>query len=217
MKQDAVLALNVPSGPSVDELRDLFRAQGVAETAEAEMPEVFNVRHIRSGRAARQVAREHGPAALDALRAEAAIQFEKALVSGDAPAAIVGALPQILAEQGALVNGTRIAPALTLRAIYKARWNGALRRPLTEGLNDIENRAYWGWLALRGVGHALSTRANALDRYASYGGEGTEEALGIFALWQGASDRAASLLDEEHQRTGRLRVRNLALGALQPR
>ncbi len=217
MKQDAALALKVPSGPAVAELRTFFRAQGVAETAETEVPQEFTVRHIRSGRVARQVQREHGPEALDALRSEAAIQFQEAFGSQNAPEAIMGAFPDILAEQGAVLDGTRVAPLLCLRALYKARWNGAMRRPLTEGLSEIENRAYWGWLALHGVGYPLSVRTDALERYASYGGQGSEEAAGIFALWRGATEQAASMLEKEHQRTGRLRVRNFALGTLRSR
>ncbi len=218
IKNDEALAALAPSGPEVDSLRELWLAQGLEEVSEGEMVETLQenkFRRIRSGRAARAVARVHGEAALDALRAQASFAFEEALERGDQDDGVLGAFLGVLEKYDAIVDGVRVAPRLCIRALYKARWNAILRRPLTEGFSEIERRAYWGWLALHGKGTLPSTRASALEQYAIYGGSDVEEGRAVLAYWQGAPTRAATLFRAEYDRTNRLRLRNFSRGALQ--
>ena len=120
----------------------------------------------------------------------------------------------MLQVYGAIHDGVLIAPETTVRALYKARWNAIHRRPLVEGLTPIEEQAYWGWLALHASSADPSLRREALERFAEAGGSGTREAAALFQLLDGRPEQAAAALQELYASRGELRLRNLAIGAL---
>jgi hypothetical protein len=106
-----------------------------------------------------------------------------------------------------------VAPELSVRALYKARWNSIHRRDLVEGMSRIELQAYWGWLALHGWGRPLEERENALVAFRNAGGFGAQEAAALMDLLEGHPERASKSLEDLCAATGELRLRNLALGA----
>ena len=113
-----------------------------------------------------------------------------------------------------MYRGVIVAPELTVRALYKARWSSIHRRPFVDGFSRIELQAYWGWLALHGWGKPLHKREDALVAFRDAGGAGAQEAAALFDLLSGRAERAAASLQKLYSATGELRLRNMRLGAL---
>ena len=171
-------------------------------------------------RAVEALVESGGPPAFDAMRARAVEDFIEVFYDrhpesrSEEDIAILGGFPEIEARYGLVNRGVVVAPELTVRALYKARWNAIHRRPFVEGFSRIELQAYWGWLALHGWGQPLPKREEALLELRSVGGSGTEEAAALFDLLGGRPDRAAVSLQKLYSATGQLRLRNAGLGAL---
>jgi hypothetical protein len=127
---------------------------------------------------------------------------------------VLGGMHDVLQTYGAIHQGVLVAPPLTARVFYKARWNSIHRRPFVEGFAQVELQAYWGWLALHGWGKPLEEREDALVAFRDAGGFGTQEAAALFDLLASRPDRASKSLEKLYQARGELRLRNLALGAL---
>ena len=119
-----------------------------------------------------------------------------------------------MGRYGLVRGNTVIAPELTVRTLYKARWNAIHRQPFTDGFSEIERQAYWGWLALHGWGQPLAKREEALLAFGDAGGAHVGEAAALFDLLGGRPDRAAASLQTLYNETGQLRLRNMGLGAL---
>lgn len=220
VRLDATLATEVPDAPEASTLRMLFLEHGRSET-EPHYPRIeFERRQAAIHRATKALIDKHGAPAFEAMRARAVEDFARLFDDGIAAepteeeASVLGGIRTILRQYGAEVRGVVVAPPLTVRAFYKARWNSVHRRPFIEGFSEIELQAYWGWLALHGWGKPLQKREEALLAFRDAGGFGADEAAALFDVLEGRPDRASKSLQELYEATGELRLRNLALGAM---
>jgi hypothetical protein len=217
---DATLAKEVPDADEARALRQLFLDHGLAEAQPPYEVAEYDGRQASIHRATEALVNEHGAPAFEALRAEAVENFAHLFGDGsheaqnDHEASVFGGIREVLRQYGALYRGVVVAPLLTVRAFYKARWNAVHRRPFVEGMSQVELQAYWGWLALHGWGKPLRTREDALIAFRDAGGFGTQEAAALFDLLGGRADRASKSLEKLYAASGELRLRNLALGTL---
>lgn len=216
---DKALAREQPDSEEVRALRTLFLDHGRAEANPPYTVTDYDQRQAAIFHAKRRVVEKHGEAAIGAMRSHAVEAFVQIFDDGrDDPQgeaiAVIGGMPQVLKSYGALYDGVLVAPPLTVRAFYKARWNSIHRMPFTEGLSRIELQAYWGWLALHGWGKPLDQRTDALLAFRDVGGFGTDEAAALFDLLGGHPERASRSLESLYHTRRELRLRNLALGTL---
>lgn len=217
---DQALAADAPDSPEAETLRSLFLEHGRAEANPPYPGREYDRRQAAIHHATLALVAKEGPPALDAMRAAAVEDFVRVFydrsneVRSDEDLAILGGFPKIETRYGLVRAGVVIAPELTVRALYKARWNAIIRQPFVDGFSDIELQAYWGWLALHGWGQPLVKREEALLALHNAGGSGTEEAAALFELLGGRPDRAATSLQKLYAATGELRLRNMGLGAL---
>jgi len=216
---DATLAKEVPDADEARALRQLFLDHGLAETQPPYEVGEYDRRQALIHRATEALVDEHGAPAFEAMRAEAVESFAHLFGDGsrevhnDHEASVFGGIREVLKQYRALYRGVVVAPPLTVRAFYKARWNAVHRRPFVEGMSEVELQAYWGWLALHGWGKPLGTREDALIAFRDAGGFGTQEAAALFDLLGGRPDRASKSLEQLYAGSGELRLRNLALGS----
>lgn len=217
---DESLAAEAPESPEARTLRSLFLEHGRAEANRPYPVKEYDRRQAAIHRATQALLANGGPPAFDAMRARAVEDFVGVFYDrpheapSDEDVAILGGFPEIEARYGLVHRGVVVAPELTVRALYKARWNAIHRQPFVDGFSDIELQAYWGWMALHGWGQPLDKREAALLSFRDAGGAGTEEAAALFDLLTGRADRAAASLQKLYASNGELRVRNMALGAL---
>jgi hypothetical protein len=217
---DQSLAADAPQSPEAQTVRSLFLAHGRAETNRPYPLREHDRRQAAIHHAIQALLAKRGPSALAAMRARAVEDFVHVfydLTPEERSAedlAILGGFTEIVARYGLVRGHVVIAPELTVRALYKARWNAIHRLPFTDGFSEIELQAYWGWLALHGWGQPLPKREEALLAFGDAGGAHVEEAAALFDLLGGRPDRAASSLQTLYSETGQLRLRNMSLGAL---
>ena len=215
----------MPQGPSADQVVALFRAQGEGET-EGDTPEALQLRQRRVRESLTRLREEHGPDALAATRAAMTHPIDK-ILRGDTPEAddnaLLGSFPRVLRRYNAAVEGRISAPMFVVRTLYKARWNAIFQLSPTDGFEDVEKQAYWGWLALHARDQSaacpecradIALRREALRNFARAGGAAAEEAAAVFAFRNGRPDEASQIFARLHERTGALRFRNHALAAL---
>ncbi|HJL01577.1 MAG TPA: hypothetical protein RMH85_08975 [Polyangiaceae bacterium LLY-WYZ-15_(1-7)] len=214
--ESARLAGQAPEGGVADRLRALYAAQGRAEVGQGESQEAFAARERQIRGAVATLRQQQGPDAIAALRAEAMQQLEPALageLEQETEEEVLGSFPRMLDRYHASEGGRIVAPAPVVWALFRARWNGIHRRPLTEGFAPVELQAYHGWLALEVHDAPLDRRAAALRAFAEAGGAGAREAEAIFAMREGRMMDAAAIFGELYAETGDLRMRNHALAA----
>ncbi len=217
---DRALAAEVPDGAEAETLRSLFLDHGRSEANPPYSPKEYDRRQGEIHHATVALVEAHGRSAFEALRARAVESFIEAFHAGggtpegEEAVALFGGFAEILARYGVTRDGVLIAPELTLRSLYKARWNAIHRQPLTDGFSRIELQSYWGWFALHGWGQPLRKREEALVAFRDAGGAGTEEAAALFDVLGGYSKRAATSLQQLYAVRGELRLRNMGLGAL---
>jgi hypothetical protein len=214
---DRSLAKEEPDSNEVRMLRSLFLDHGRSEANPPYTMMDYDQRQAEIHRATRRVIETHGEAALPAMRSSAVETFVDVFGDGTRELdgddiAVVGGMPEVLEGYGAVRDGVIVAPPLTLRAFYKARWNSVHRRPFVEGFSDIELQAYWGWLALHGWGKPIDQRTEALVAFRDAGGFGTDEAAALFDLLGGRPEQATESLLGLYETERELRLRNLALG-----
>ncbi len=220
IRLDDALAKEAPESTEAQTLRSLFLDHGRAEVHPPYETSEYNRRQVEIHRGLEAFALQHGPAALAALRARAVTEFAHAYLDGDPEpkneeeVAMLGGFPEIAERYGLVRNGVVIAPELTVRTLYKARWSSIHRQPLVDGFSPIELQAYWGWLALHGWGKPLNKREDALVAFREAGGAGAQEAAALFDLLSGRPDRAATSLQALYAARGELRLRNMGLGAM---
>jgi len=217
---DASLAAEAPVSSEAETLRSLFLEHGRSEASGSYPVKEYDRRQAAIHRATQALLEKNGTPAFDAMRARAVEDFVGVFYDrphdalDDEEIAILGGFPEIEARYGLTYRGVVVAPELTVRALYKARWNAIHRQPFVDGFSRIELQAYWGWMALHGWGQPLDKREAALVSFREAGGAGTEEAAALFDLLGGRPDRAATSLKTLYASTGELRLRNMALGAL---
>lgn len=217
---DQTLAKEVPDSEEARTLRSLFLDHGRSEANPPYEATEYDQRQAAIHRAMEAFIDKHGTPAFEAMRAGAVEDFVRVFGDGtheaqdDYETGVIGGVREILEQYGALHRGVVVAPPLTVRTFYKARWNAVHRRPFVEGFSQIELQAYWGWLALHGWGKPLRKREDALVAFRDAGGFGTQEAAALFDLLGGRPDRAGKSLERLYAHRGELRLRNLALGTL---
>jgi hypothetical protein len=217
---DETLANEVLDTEEARALRSLFLDHGRSEANPPYARVEFDQRQAAIHRATEVLIEKHGAPAFEAMRAGAVEDFVRVFGDGsheaqdDYEVGVLGGMRDVLQTYGAIHQGVLVAPPLTARVFYKARWNSVHRRPFVEGFAQVELQAYWGWLALHGWGKPLEEREDALVAFRDAGGFGTQEAAALFDLLASRPDRASKSLEKLYQARGELRLRNLALGAL---
>jgi hypothetical protein len=217
--RDRALAAQAPDDAEGRTLRSLFLDHGRSEANPPYAVTVYDQRQAAIHRATKALVDKHGRGALDAMRARAVEELTRDFGDGahqpddEYAQGVLGGFPDVLRKYGLVDRGVLVAPELTVRALYKARWNSIHRLPFVEGLSRIELQAYWGWLALHGWGQPLAQREEALVEFRNAGGFGADEAAALFDLLQDRPDRASKSLEKLYAARGELRLRNLALGA----
>lgn len=215
---DEALANEVPDDDVARTLRTLFLEHGWSEANPPYEMADYDQRQAAIHQAIEALIVKHGWPAFEAMRASAVEDFVRVFGAGNREAqdeyevSVLGGIRDVLVGYGATYRGVVVAPPLTVRAFYKARWNSVHRRSFVEGLSRIELQAYWGWLALHGWGKPLEKREDALIAFRDTGGRGTQEAAAMFDVLGGRPDRASRSLETLYSMNGELRLRNLALG-----
>jgi hypothetical protein len=215
---DETLSKEAPDSDEARALRSLFLDHGRSEVNPPYERREYDRRQAAIHRATKAVLEKHGEPGFEAMRASAVEDFMRVLGDGDPEArseteqGILGGFLEILKRYGAVLRGVRVAPPLTLRVLYKARWNSIHRRPFVDGFSPIEKQAYWGWLALHAWGKPLQQREEALLAFREAGGFGALEAAALFDLLEGNPARASNSLNQLYEASGQLRLRNFSLG-----
>ncbi|MBW2211048.1 MAG: hypothetical protein JRG67_08365 [Deltaproteobacteria bacterium] len=220
IRLDETLANELVDTAEAQALRSLFLDHGRSEANPPYERVEFDRRQAAIHHATKALVDEQGLPALEAMRSSAVEEFVRVFGDGsheprdDYEVGVLGGVREVLQQYGAMHEGVLVAPPLTTRVFYKARWNSIHRRPFVEGFAQVELQAYWGWLALHGWGKPLEEREDALVAFRDAGGIGTQEAAALFDLLAGRPDRASKSLETLYVASGELRLRNLALGAL---
>ena len=202
-------AAAAPDTPAAEAVWELYRAAGRAE-AGVESAAHYEARVAATQRAVAALEAEDS-AALDRLRGKALVELEQAL-EGTAEAdeaTVLGSFPATTERYGVFADGAPVAPFFVVRTLFAGRWNAIMGRELTDGMSPVEQRAYWGWLAVEAgeVPDPLRTRAHeALQEVAP----DLVRRVAAFAAFEG--DRAAEAVALYGQ-GDTLRDRNFALGA----
>ena len=218
VRRNGELAERAPGSDQVRRLRSLFVDHGMAEVNPPYEKVDYESRQVEIFRTIRSIEQTHGEEAIAAIRALAVEDFMSCFRHGrlepktDEQIGAVGGFEQMLDKYGVVFREVLIAPELTVRAMFKARWNLIHRKAVTDGFSEIELQAYWGWLALHGWGVPLQERIDALSLYRDAGGAHAAEATALFELLRGRTHRASAELYALYEATGQLRLRNLALG-----
>ena len=215
-REDAALRQRVPTGPDVDALMRLYRAEGEAEHAHESDPEQRDARRRALAMAAAKVFGRLDVAAARALmlhtseRALAALRGE--LADAAEARGLLGVVPSLLARYGYHEDdGSERGPRLALRAFYAARFNLICERPLLASFSLLERTAHAGFSALHAGGLEPTQRARAAADFAALGGIDGVEADAIWRFQGGSRTEALKLLRHAHARSGMLRLRNMAL------
>jgi hypothetical protein len=204
----------------VVQLSELYREEGLVELEpQVDYRVLAQQRAERAELARRVFARlgDEGRRAFSALTVEDAMRALAGDRGSDQARGLLGAFPALLSRYGyADAAGHLVAPELSVRALYKARFNLIFDQPATHELSPIELQAYEGFNALQAGGLPPVRRAEAAAAFYRAGGTDAAEALAVW-LFQGEQRAdALSLLSAEYERTHALRLRNMALVARQP-
>jgi hypothetical protein len=127
---------------------------------------------------------------------------------------LIGAQRSMFATYGYISpEGSLLAPELTVRAMFKVRWNMIfLRKQPTHGLSPIELYAYEGFRALEAEQLPPHVRMTALyELIRAGGGLRAERALAIFQAANGKGGPLIARVQNSEQESGQLRLRNMAL------
>lgn len=216
---DEALRARAPAGADVDAFLDAYREEGRLEVTGAVDETAYAAHRARLGALARDMFARLRPEEARALRLSLTEQALGALrgepSEADHPRALLGRFPELLARYGYVdAAGRRLAPELAVRALYAARFNLICGRGLQEGMTPLEQTAHEGWTALHAGALAPAQRAEAARRFRALGGRYGMEAEAIWRHQGGDAVGASALLQQAYARTGWLRLRNLALGAL---
>lgn len=205
-------AAGAPDGAAARGLLVLFQEQGKAEAGRRPSLER---RRERFEQARAALEEEAGEEALAKLRARVIEALGEALAAPEGPDrdGWLGSFPRMLARYGATSERGPIAPPFVVETLYKARFNAIVGLELVDGMEPVELRAYWGWLALHAGRAPMTRRLEALDRYAEAGGDRIAEAAGALHYRRGAPARASIALERAYARDPSLRLRNHQMAA----
>jgi len=214
--QDARDAAQAPKSALADELRTLLSEQGASEVRGSESRETYTDRRARLASRCTMLVTGLGEPAARALRAEAVQRLEDALAGRlpvDQARIVLGAMPSVLAREGAARDGTLMASKFVLRTLYKARINLLFGRKPEHDLSRIERQAFFGYQALHAQRLPIVRRVEALRAYEHEGGAHADEALGVLLYLNGEPIEAAEVLASVAKHGGGMRVRNYAAAA----
>lgn len=213
---DARVAARAPRDQTALTLTRLIAEHGQAEQRLVEGMDSYRARRKQLGDAYAAVLAAHGASGVDALRAQAVQQLERAL-GMELPAAelpaVMGAFADLLAHNGAVVGGVELAAPFVLRTLYKARWNLICTQRPVEGFSSVERLAYFGWMGLQSNRLSASEQLDALQRYGAEGGANARLGLALLLLQRGRPDKAAAELSALQRSTPTLRLRNFLVSA----
>jgi len=213
---DEARAEDAPSGLVAETLLDAYYRHGNAEHFGTN-EESFRQDRRSIARAAALLTEEHGDEALLAIQASVVGRLDDALAGRMEEAervAFLGNFEQILSTYGLVDEGRWLAPDVAVRALFKARFNAALRQDLTLGLHPIELEAYWGWLALEARDAPTDRRIEALGEYERVHEAPAHEARGVLLFQAGRFIDSAEAFEAAYAETGSMRLRNHALAAM---
>ncbi len=209
-------AAAAPEGLMAEQILDAYYRQGVAER-DGTTQNSFQHDRRSIVRALALLEQEHGEEALLSIQASVVERLDDALsgqMDEDEEKAFLGGFERMMATYDVVREGEWRAPEIVVRALFKARFNGALHRPLTEGLHPIELEAYWGWLALEAESAPIDRRLEALDIYEEVSGHEEKEARAVLLFRAGQFLEAAELFEQSYADTGSIRFRNHAMAAM---
>jgi hypothetical protein len=119
---------------------------------------------------------------------------------------------ELLQRYGLLDEQARLlAPALSVRATYKVRWNMLHGLVPDAELAPEELCAYEGWIALHADAAPPARRLRAAEAYAGAGCRHGKQALAQWRFLAGDVEGGFPLMREVYETTSSLRARNLAL------
>ena len=129
---------------------------------------------------------------------------------------LIGAQRSMFAAYGYITpEGHLLAPELTLRAMFKVRWNMIFHAPPTASLSAIEAYAYEGFRALEATNLPPELRFAALYEWIRAGGGlRAERALAILQAASGKAGPLVARVQGSENEAAQLRLRNMALTAL---
>lgn len=126
---------------------------------------------------------------------------------------LIGAQRSMFASYGYISpEGTVLAPELTLRTMFKVRWNMVFADSATADLKPIERFAYEGFRALEAENMPATVRGAALEELVREGGGlRAERALAIFQAAIGKAGPLIARVQNSEQEAQQLRLRNMAI------
>jgi hypothetical protein len=129
---------------------------------------------------------------------------------------LLGAQRSMFASYGYIsAEGTPLAPALTLRAMFKVRWNMIFGQAPTAALSQVEIFAYEGFRALEAEHIPLGVRFTALyELIRAGGGVRAERALAILQAASGKAGPLIARVQNSEQESAQIRLSNMALTVL---
>ncbi len=209
---DAAQAARAPENVQVStELEALYLEDGLDD-----------VRGVASQNASRRRLMQQRAAQLsaddrDSLRAKTTTRALHCLATSRCAApehdGLLGAFPALTLRYGLRdIEGQLLAPALSLRAAYKVRWNMVHARPNDEGLSRAERQAFFGFLALHARSLPLPERASAAQAFYNVGGQRSGEAYAVFLFQGGRPEEALTVMQRALSQRDELRLRNMTLG-----
>jgi hypothetical protein len=219
LAQDRQLAARAPRTPVASAMYEVLLDAGRQELGR-QMP--AGPWQNRAGPAEKQALAEFGEAGIRALRARATERFMRALageLDEQAEAeGLRGGQRDLLTQHGYLsLRGRLMAPALSVRATYKGRWNMIFGRAPSFDLSPVERLAYEGFRALEARNMPIEQRALAISEFADARGRRSAEALAIWSAFTGRADALVAHARANDLVSTELRLRNMALGALAAR
>ncbi len=214
---DDVLSAHAPGGIDVDELEALYLEEGRQERAPPVEQYRVLARQDKLKQLAARVFARIGPEGVKALRAQAVDRFLRAragqVADADEAAGRLGTFPQLLVANALTdAEGTLLAPELSLRASYKARFNLIHGLTLTRDFSAIERQAFEGWIALHAGAATNERRVQAARAFYLAGGRRSAQALSIWLHHGGNRAEAGVLMRRAYDQGHELFVRNYALG-----
>ncbi|MDB4972387.1 MAG: hypothetical protein JWN48_728 [Myxococcaceae bacterium] len=206
--------------PDVVQLYDLYQEEGLAELEPAIDYAVLRRQRGERAELARKVFARLGAEGSRAFAVHVVDAAMRALRSdreSDDARGLLGSFPALLTRYGyADTQGRLLAPELSVRSLYKARFNIIFERAPTEGFSQVELQAYEGFNALQAGGLPPARRAEAAGVFYRAGGTDAGEALAIWLFQGGQRSEALALFSQEYERTKQLRLRNMILVAREP-
>ncbi len=217
LQADALASQHAPRTPAALELERLYLEDGQAEDRVLEALDQRSVRRHQLQDAYAQLFYEQGLPAVLAMRARAVDKLEAALqlrLPQEQVTGVMGVFAYALQSYEATRGGEEVAPHFVLRSLYKVRWNLLMSLPADFAFTPVERLAHHGWIALHAGQRAAGERIQSLEQYAAAGGWHAIEAHGELLFLARQYALAARALQVAYEKTGNLRLRNYARGAL---